>query len=621
MARWPYTFPMKTREPLLTLILLLWTGGVLTAQTPAPTTTSAPKDTKVQKEWTVLITLEADNALEPAALATVQKLSLLSPGPTWNLVVEVVRPGTGPKRFQGLKGGLQEVAAPPLGTNPLTAEGLANFVAWGTKAFPAKKTALFFWGQGGGRNGFGFSDATQKTLSLAELQSGLSQGLGAGKRLDLVGFDAARMASYEVAQAVAPSARILLACEGTEVAAGWDWSTLQVLTKTPASTGAQLGAALQASYPAARHPLSLVDLDKLGPIDAALRSIEAAFTPRQAALGTAVGLARNRCEPLGATGDPATDGQVVDLAALAAGWKTTADLSGPAQALEAAALAAILDGQAGLSVWFPATAQAFASADLAGEPASWARFLKAWTPGVGATASAVVSVEQVASGVEVLDGNVSYTRLFDPAALATATRSTLTYGTADSWNVLLFWGQKRAEPSDKAVSAAWNLTGLTLTQDGRPVQAYATEDWVADNQVQYSIPFAYYPDGVVRKEGGQEAVWLAVTVDRARGQVVDQAWFEQTVTGIVGPLVAKKDGRVAVLAMTRSPDGVLALAERGGLFDPSQPVVCTLETLAATGKAVLSLDIGDDAGRSQGQEFIGPLINTSSFQIYRFFSR
>lgn len=88
------------------------------------------------------------------------------------------------------------------------------------------RTALVLWDHGGAWSGFASDDSADGDgLTLAELDRGLADGLAAAgvDRLDLIGFDACLMATVEVADAVAPHARLLLASEELEPGDGWDY--------------------------------------------------------------------------------------------------------------------------------------------------------------------------------------------------------------------------------------------------------------------------------------------------------------------------------------------------------------------------------------------------------------
>ncbi len=96
--------------------------------------------------------------------------------------------------------------------------------------------------------------AGDSVLDLADLQSGLADGLAAAGvgQLDLLGFDACLMGSYEVASAVAPYGDRLVASAELEPGGGWDYGALQLFADDPAATADDLGVAIVDSYLADR---------------------------------------------------------------------------------------------------------------------------------------------------------------------------------------------------------------------------------------------------------------------------------------------------------------------------------------------------------------------------------
>ena len=104
---------------------------------------------------------------------------------------------------------------------------LADFVGFGIKEYPADRTMLLLWDHGGGTlKGACFDENYgSDKLTVPEMAQGLKDGL-AGKRLSAIGFDACLMADYEVAQASAPYADMLVASQALEMGAGWDYAAL-----------------------------------------------------------------------------------------------------------------------------------------------------------------------------------------------------------------------------------------------------------------------------------------------------------------------------------------------------------------------------------------------------------
>ncbi len=125
---------------------------------------------------------------------------------------------------------------------------LQEFIQWGTAQFPAERYALALWDHGGGPiHGFGADDVKGEGAGMMPL-SGIASALkNAGIPFELIGFDCCLMASLEVAAALAPYSRYLVASE--EVTTGWDWTAvLDYLATHPQPQGDAFGRAIVNSY-------------------------------------------------------------------------------------------------------------------------------------------------------------------------------------------------------------------------------------------------------------------------------------------------------------------------------------------------------------------------------------
>lgn len=125
---------------------------------------------------------------------------------------------------------------------------LQDFIKWGAAQFPAERYALALWDHGGGPiDGFGADNVKGIGAGMMPL-SGITSALkNAGIPFELVGFDCCLMASLEVAAALAPYSRYLVASE--EITTGWDWTAvLDYLTTHPQPQGDAFGRAIVNSY-------------------------------------------------------------------------------------------------------------------------------------------------------------------------------------------------------------------------------------------------------------------------------------------------------------------------------------------------------------------------------------
>ncbi|MBQ9561842.1 MAG: leucine-rich repeat protein [Lachnospiraceae bacterium] len=111
-------------------------------------------------------------------------------------------------------------------------ETLAAFLNFATEYYPAEHYALVFWDHGGGPLwGYGNDELFDgDALLLAEMGRAMKQTVfGKGKKLDLVGFDACLMGSFEVMTVWSDYAEYFVASEELEPGDGWNYHFLEVL--------------------------------------------------------------------------------------------------------------------------------------------------------------------------------------------------------------------------------------------------------------------------------------------------------------------------------------------------------------------------------------------------------
>lgn len=89
---------------------------------------------------------------------------------------------------------------------------LANFLRWGMKEYPSKRTCLVISGYAGGSNGM-MVDKKDGLLALTEIRKGLEAGLD-GNRLDVLAFDGHWMSCMEAAAEFQDTAELMVASQG-----------------------------------------------------------------------------------------------------------------------------------------------------------------------------------------------------------------------------------------------------------------------------------------------------------------------------------------------------------------------------------------------------------------------
>ena len=206
------------------------------------------------------------------------------------------------------------------------ASTLADFVSFGMNGYPADRTMLLLWDHGGGTlKGACFDEKFgDDKLTLPEMKQGLQDGL-AGKRLSVIGFDACLMADYEVAQATAPHADLLIASQALEMGSGWDYATL-VKALSQAGDSKALAKSVCDSYlekcaasgKEASATLSAIDLTKFDALQKAFETLTAALAGEvSAAEGRLALTLAVHSSPSFGTSSSGSMGNLVDLANVA----------------------------------------------------------------------------------------------------------------------------------------------------------------------------------------------------------------------------------------------------------------------------------------------------------------
>lgn len=245
-------------------------------------------------EWTVLIYL-CGTDLETDAASASFNLESLEKVPSSDQVNFVIQTG-GTKawhrddiksdvisRFTMDGGVLTEIESLPL-ANMGDPNTLGSFLSWGVKNYPAEKYMALLWDHGGGPLGGAILDELYGSImTLPELAKAMSM---AETQFEVIGYDACLMASLEVANAMAPYGKYLVASEEIEPGNGWDYGSFgSYLVKNPECDGIELGKQICDSYldlyddTQENSPimltLSVVDLSKLEPVNQAFGEMAA----------------------------------------------------------------------------------------------------------------------------------------------------------------------------------------------------------------------------------------------------------------------------------------------------------------------------------------------------------
>ena len=597
---------------------------------------SAPAQEGDAGSWTVLTYEIADTDLEPQMMADVGEMAEAGSGQELSIVSLVDRADgytdvpvlgiddwVGAKMLEITDGAADEID--DLGDVNTGDPGvLADFITRGVTDYPADNYALVISDHGASWPGVGGDEsADEDGLSLAEIREGIASGLdGAGlDKLDLLGFDACLMATYEVASALAPLADRMLASQELEPGHGWDYAAFDAAGR--GADADQLGRALiagfenQAQYEQtdADITLSLVDLTRMSEVDDALGTLTSQLVDRAAGVSPVVGRTLASTIGFGASPDPAEDSFMTDLAMLAGEIGVDAlDVSDAADDLVRAVNDAVVDkvdgqatrGATGLSIYFPPTAEYYDDTyGGLGIGGGWPAFLSSYY-GAGAAIPAGEQAQFAAgdAATEFDDEGLHISAAFALASEDNLSEATIRYGIVGDDGSVRYIGEEPAYLADDGsgtVEGVYDLTTLTISDGEDTVDAYlqltAAED---GSSVTFDVPMAYYAADDEDGETYQDAL-LSIAFDGKSGDIGDETYYAyDDALGTYGELNADPGGLIVPEVLSVLPDGTqqwLATSD-SGLYADLPSLVYDLADLESGTRLVIELTVVDFGGNS-----------------------
>ena len=558
----------------------------------ATTTTTT---TETPSSWTVLIYVMGDTDLEPFALEDIREMAAVGSQDQLNIVALVDRhpefADEGVLNFEDW----EDTRLVLVGRDELTDIGdsigelnlgdpatLADFIATGITTFPAEHYAVILWDHGAGWPGMGPDESDGlDVLDLADIGTGFADGLArAGvNEVDLVGFDACLMATYEVASVMAAHADYMVASQELEPGHGWDYRSLAVLAENPAASPVELGRALlegfqeqaMASGQDEYITLSLIDLGLMDSLREDLGTFAASFAEAPQALAPVLGRVRAETLSFGRDPNPALDSNLADLGGLlnaigASG--TTLDPEALRNTLDEMVLETV-SGRAtadasGLSVYFPEYASDFRQGYLFLENVPhWPDLLSSFYQ-----AGAALPVEEqpafVNEGGEAEfffdEDGLNMFGTLDLVAQDNLTEAIIFYGVLDeSDGSIIFIGQEPGETSDDGsgfAGAIYDLTVLTMSDGIDTVSAYTdlTIDFDSD-LLFFDIPLAYVPPDEFDTDDPPWDVLLSLIVDAETEDILSEVYYVVDESGTFGEMTADPEGLIYPVVLNQFPDG------------------------------------------------------------------
>ncbi|MET4581487.1 hypothetical protein ABIE21_000977 [Conyzicola nivalis] len=586
--------------------------------------------------WTVLAYEIADTDLEPFMMADVGEMGEVGSQESLSIVSLVDRAEgytdeavlglddwVGGKLLEITPGGAEELE--DLGdVNTGDPQVLADFIARGVAEYPADNYALIVSDHGASWPGVGGDESAEEdTLTLAEIGDGISAGLAdAGlERLDLLGFDACLMATYEVASALSPLADRMLASQELEPGHGWDYSALDVAAR--GATVDELGGALIDGFEAqaqeqqtdAKITLSLVDLTRMPDVDDALATLTDRLVERVAGVSPVIGRTLASTLGFGSSPDPDQDSFMSDLGILVGDIGVDAlDVSDAADDVVRSINDAVVDkvdgqatrGATGLSIYFPPKYADFddAYAEL-GVGGGWPEFLSSYY-GQGAAIPAEAQAQFAVGDAETSFGDEGLTisGSFELASEDNLASSHIRYGLVENDGSVTYIGEEPAEISDDGSGDAvgvFDLTVLTISDGEDTANAYLQLTTADDGSfVTFDVPMAYYAADDDDGDTYQDAL-LSIVLDGGSGDVTGETYYSyDEATGNYGELSADPEGIIVPEVLNVLADGTeqWISTSASGLYADLPNLVYDLADLESGAQLYVELWVTDFGGNT-----------------------
>ena len=497
--------------------------------------------------WTVMTYMIADTNLEYFQMEDMREQEAVGSRPGFSLISYLDRSDeysdedvlglgdfTGAKtievKVQGTSVELEDAPNSGGPSNTGDPDVLAAFMEYAITKYPAAHYALIINDHGSSWPGVGADgSADDDQLTLAELHDGIEAGLdGAGlDKLDMIGFDACLMATYETASTLQTLADRMVASQELEPGYGWDYTSLE--TAARGGSVDDLAASIITAYDEqslsegeAQVTLSEIDLTKFAAVDTALDSFTGTVTPDLDSSSSDVGRALTNSLSFGST--PDYNFFMTDLGQLAS------QLGGPGADLAAAIDDVIItkvDGQAtrgasGLAIYFPPSQNAFNPGYNDVEAAAgWTEFLNAYYAAGQAAGGDLAFVPGTLFADFNDNGFIIAQQVATPANQITDV--SVYYGYVEGGQTILV-GEEPASLDDDNYAVGFFDTYQLWINDGSGNETSFYSSYEVNQSADVAtigVPIAYYPAG---SSNGTQA-FLQMTYAPSTGTILSETFY------------------------------------------------------------------------------------------------
>jgi hypothetical protein len=598
------------------------------------------EDTEEAPEgWTVLHYSMADTNLEPFMVEDLNEMGSVGTQGALRLRAFVDRSadyGDDPVLDQGSWVGARVLDIGPESTELVEDLGdvdsadpdtLAAFITDGIAAHPSQHYALIISDHGASWPGIGPDEGSNyDMLELAEIVDAVSTGLeGAGvDQLDLIGFDACLMSSYEVASAMAPLAERMIASQELEPGHGWDYGALQAAADDPKITVDELGAAIVDGFAGqaaeygtdAEITLALLDLTKMDTVDDALSVFSDALAERVVDVAPAVGRANVETLGFARSANEQEDAHLKDLGLLASAIGVEAlDVSDEADDLVRAINDVVVErvsgastgAATGLSIYFPPRLDLASDAyDDVQTAESWNDFLaRYYEAGSEIPKKELPSFTdpQGLADVWFEDGGITVSGAYDELGQDNLTEAVISYALVEDDGSYTYFGEEFAvvDPDgEPTASGFYDLTALTISDGIDKVYAYVSLYYDEEAEVfTLDVPLGYYAADDVDGETYQD-VLLSLVLSSEADLISESYYAYDPETETYGELIADPEGIIVpeVLWIDRRGNEEWVPTSDVGLYAELADLQYDVEPLPAGTELLVDLTVYDFGGNS-----------------------